>query len=103
MPDSPSTPRARAAARRCDHTRVSVTYTVNAEEGRCHTMHGLKMMREHARPVLVQDLVYDLAVICEDVLTGRRSMRSRAKNVVRLSFERPTARREAYRDLLAAV
>jgi hypothetical protein len=101
MPDGPSTPPP-ALPPGGQITRVSVTYTVNTEEGRYHAIHGLKMMRKHARPVLVHDLVYDLAVICEDVLAAPPSMASLPNNVARLAFERRPARRKAYQDLLAA-
>jgi hypothetical protein len=102
MPDGPSVPAA-APLPGGVITRVSVTYSVNTEEGRFHTIHGLKMMRDHARQVLIQDLLYDLTVICEDVLAARPSMGGLPKDVARLPFERPPARREACRDLLAAV
>ena len=82
-------------------TRVSVTYTIPTEEGRWHSILGLKMMREYARPGRVPDLVYDLAVICEEVIAARPA-RSEVSvlpaNVARLPFQPPPARSEAYRN-----
>jgi hypothetical protein len=105
MPDRPSMP-ADSPVPAGQITRVSVTYTVPTEEGRYHSILGLKMMCEHARPGRVQDLVYDLAVICEEVIAtrpARPEMSVLPANVARLPFAAPPARSEAYRSLLAAV
>jgi hypothetical protein len=98
MPDRPSTP-ASPPVTGGEITRVSVTYTLNTEEGRFYRIIGLKMMREHARAGLVPDLVYDLTVICEEVVAARVL----PATVVRAPFAALPARREAYRNLLAAV
>jgi hypothetical protein len=98
MSDRPSTPASPLPAGG-EITRVSVTYTVNTEEGRFHRLIGLKMMCEHARAGRVPDLVYDLTVICEEVLAAR----ALPGNAVRAPFEAPPGRREACRNLLAAV
>jgi hypothetical protein len=102
MPDRPSMP-ARPPVAGGEITRVSVTYTVNTEEGRSHAVVGLGRMRKHARPGRVPDLVYDLAVICEEVIAARPEASVLPSSVVRLPFEAPPGRREAFRNLLAAV
>jgi hypothetical protein len=103
MADRPSMPAA-APLPSGEITRVSVTYTVTTGEGRWRTIHGLKIMRDHARPDRVADVVDDLAVICEEVLAARPSAGGLPAGVVRVPFERPVGRREAAcRDLLAAV
>jgi hypothetical protein len=52
-------------------SRISVTYTVNTSAGPRHTFHTLEAMRQHARPERVQELIDDLALICEDLLARR--------------------------------
>jgi hypothetical protein len=105
MPDRPSTP-ADSPLSGGQITRVSVTYTISTEKGRWHSIIGLKMMRDHACPGRVQDLVYDLAVICEEVIAtrpARSEVSVLPSNVARLPFRPPTARSEAYHNLPAAV
>lgn len=105
MPDRPSTP-ADSPVSGGQITRVSVTYTIPTKKGRWHSIIGLKMMREYARPGRVQDLVYDLGVICEEVIETRPAQAEVSvlpSNVVRLSFRPPLGRSEAYHNLLAAV
>lgn len=105
MPDRPSMP-ADSPLSGGQITRVSVTYTIATEEGRWHSIVGLKMMRDYALHGRVQDLVYDLAVICEEVITARAAQADLSivpANVARLPFQAPLARSEAYRNLLAVV
>jgi hypothetical protein len=52
-------------------TRVSVTITVDTDDGPRHLLYGLKAMRRHARPERIDDLLDDLAMICEDVQKAR--------------------------------
>jgi hypothetical protein len=102
MPDRSSMP-APAPLPQGEITRVSVTYTVPAEEGPYHAILSLKMMRDCARADRVQDLVDDLAVICEELLAARSSAGRLPATVVRLPFQSPPGRREAFGNLLAAV
>ncbi len=53
-------------------TRIAVTYTVDTADGPRHTFHGLAHMREHIRPERLSELLDDLTVICEDLLTARQ-------------------------------
>jgi hypothetical protein len=80
-------------------TRASVTYTVPAGDGPFHAILSLKMMRDSARA----DLVHDLSVICEELLAARSSTGRLPATVVRLPFQAPPGRPEAFGDLLAAV
>jgi hypothetical protein len=98
MPDRPSTPASPPVAGG-EVTRVSVTYTMDTEERRFYRIIGLPMMRKHARAGRVPDLVYDLTVICEEVLAAR----AQPANVIQAPSEARPGRREAYRNLLAAV
>jgi hypothetical protein len=105
MPDRPSMP-PDSPLSGGQITRVSVTYTIPTEKGRWHSIIGLKMMREHARPGRVQDLVYDLAVICEEVIAtrpARAEVSVLPSNVARLPSQPPPPRSEAYHILLAVV
>jgi hypothetical protein len=52
-------------------TRVSVTITVDTDDGPKHMLYGLEAMRKHARPERLEDLLDDLEVICEDVQKAR--------------------------------
>jgi hypothetical protein len=97
MPDRSSMP-APAPHPAGQITRVSVTYTVPPEDGPFHAIVSLKMMREGARA----DLVHDLSVICEELLAARSSAGRLPATVVRLPFQAPPGRREAFGDLLAA-
>jgi hypothetical protein len=93
MPDRPSMP-ADPPRPAGEITRVSVTYTAGTGEGAWHAIVGLGLMRKHARADRVTDMVYDLAVICEETL---------AAGPARLPFQPRPGRREAYGNLLAAV
>jgi len=52
-------------------TRISVTVTVDTDNGPKHMLYGLEAMRRHARPERLEDLLDDLEVICEDVQKAR--------------------------------
>jgi hypothetical protein len=52
-------------------TRVAVTYTVDTPDGPRPTFHGLPHMHRHIRPERVSELLDDLTVICEDLITVR--------------------------------
>jgi hypothetical protein len=49
-------------------TRVAVTYTVDTPRP---TFHGLPHMRRHIRPERVAELLDDLTMICEELITVR--------------------------------
>jgi hypothetical protein len=90
MPDRPSGPAAPPPPPG-KITRISVTYTVNTGAGPRHTFHTLAAMRKHARPERVQELLDDLALICEELLARRpQPATGLPSNVVRLPFDRPT-------------
>jgi hypothetical protein len=89
MPDRLSDPRVPPAASG-RITRISVTYTVNTDAGPRHTFHCLEAMRQHARPERVDELVEDLTLICEDLLSRRpQPATGLPGNVIRLPFDRP--------------
>jgi hypothetical protein len=89
MPDRPSDPRVSPAVSG-RITRISITYTVNTSAGPRHTFHSLEAMRQHARPERVDELVDDLTLICEDLLTRRpQPVTGLPDNVIRLPFDRP--------------
>ncbi len=50
-------------------TRISVTYTVDTGQGLRHTFHGLPRMRRHIRAERLAELLDDLTLICEDLLS----------------------------------
>jgi hypothetical protein len=102
MPDRRSMP-APAPLAQGQITRVSVTYTVPAEDGPYHALLSLKMMRDSARADRVADLVHDLTVICEELLAARSSAGTLPATVARLPYQGPPGRREAFGNLLAAV
>jgi hypothetical protein len=52
-------------------TRIAVTYTMDTPDGPRHTFHGLAHMRRHVRPERVNELLDDLAVICEELVAAR--------------------------------
>jgi hypothetical protein len=52
-------------------TRVSVTYTIDTPEGPAHAIVGLNPMRKIARPERLAELLDDLALLCEDVITAK--------------------------------
>jgi hypothetical protein len=90
MPDRPSEPRVPPAVPG-RITRISVTYTINTDTGPRHTLHSLEAMRQHARPERVDELVDDLTLICEDLLTRRpQPVTGLPDTVVRLPFGRPS-------------
>jgi hypothetical protein len=89
MPDRPSEPRVPPAVSG-RITRISVTYTVNTDAGPRHTFHTLEAMRQHARAERVDELVEDLTLICEDLLTRRpQPATGLPRDVARLPFGRP--------------
>ena len=53
-------------------TRVAVTYTVDTPDGPRHTFHGLPHMRQHIRPDRLAEVLDDLTVICEELITSRQ-------------------------------
>jgi hypothetical protein len=52
-------------------TRVSVTYTVDTPEGPAHAIVGLNPMRRMGHPERLADLLNDLSLLCEDVITSK--------------------------------
>jgi ABC-type nitrate/sulfonate/bicarbonate transport system substrate-binding protein len=52
-------------------TRISVTITEDTDDGPKHMLYGLPAMRKHARPERLEELLEDLAKICEDVQQAR--------------------------------
>jgi hypothetical protein len=52
-------------------TRISVTVTVETDNGPKHLLYSLEAMRRHARAERIEDLLDDLEVICEDVQKAR--------------------------------
>ena len=75
-------------------TRIAVTYTVDTADGPRHTFHGLAHMREHIRPERLSELLDDLTVICEDLLTARRPTLPTAWNRAQ---RRPSDQRGSHR------
>jgi len=69
-------------------TRVAVTYTVDTLDGPRHTFHGLPHMRQHIRPERLSELLDDLTVICEDLLTAREPAPGNGLETVRQSRTR---------------
>jgi hypothetical protein len=59
-------------------TRLSVTYVVQGSDDAAHILTlDLDDMRQHARAERVDDLLDDLAVICEDTAAGKLRKASR--------------------------
>ena len=54
-------------------TRVAVTYTVDTPDGPKITFHGLPHMHRHIRSERVSELLDDLTVICEELITVREA------------------------------
>jgi hypothetical protein len=52
-------------------TRVSVTYTIDTPEGPARAIVGLNPMRKIARPERLAELLDDLSLLCEDVITAK--------------------------------
>jgi hypothetical protein len=53
-------------------TRVAVTYTVDTPDGPRPTFHGLPHMHRHIRPERVDELLDDLTIICEELISVRK-------------------------------
>jgi hypothetical protein len=52
-------------------TRIAVTYTMDTPNGPRHTFHGLPHMQRHISPERLSELIDDLTLICEDLITTR--------------------------------
>jgi hypothetical protein len=75
-------------------TRISVTYTVNTEQGARHTFHTLQRMRRHTRRERLEELIDDLSMICEDLLATKPQpeITGLPTTVVRLPLRAPGRR-----------
>jgi hypothetical protein len=64
-------------------TRIAITYTVDTTDGPRHTFHGLEHMRQHIRSERLSELLDDLTLICEDLLTARHATAANGLATVR--------------------
>ncbi len=69
------------AAGRIEH--VSVTWTVDTDDGPQVALISLADLQQHCRPERVQDLIEDLEVLCGDVQAARDAAESGRLRVIR--------------------